>query len=397
MERLILALFEISTKKEVEKMIKKLILMFLIATLVLSVAYANNNDEPNSSSSGAGGGQSQAIEPEMPVACTMDAKICPDGSAVGRIGPNCKFAPCPNADDPNTGVWHETGCYEDGNVVVCPAIPPENYEPDYPGEYRYVKYLCSGEEDARKMGGETSCKPYSLWSTYAADDCCPDENGCVLQDIQVYERCDEIVKPKPPVMYDDKGNLQQRIEKLEARVQRLENALFKIKQLIPNLDIEAVDWKVIQPVESVPSEVIPTELTDDASWSTESSTTSEKPKKMKYRVITQNEVEAENVKVKAPKDKKFTIVNDVIYINKDNKQYEVPREFVIGDANKVITVKVETEDGTLVATKTIVTEKPSWFFGLWKDLVETEVGKIKLPEAPAGLPIPIPKPAEETN
>ena len=29
------------------------------------------------------------------VACTMDAKICPDGSAVGRVGPNCEFAACP--------------------------------------------------------------------------------------------------------------------------------------------------------------------------------------------------------------------------------------------------------------------------------------------------------------
>jgi hypothetical protein len=25
----------------------------------------------------------------------MDAKICPDGSAVGRTAPNCEFAPCP--------------------------------------------------------------------------------------------------------------------------------------------------------------------------------------------------------------------------------------------------------------------------------------------------------------
>lgn len=29
------------------------------------------------------------------VVCTMDAKICPDGSAVGRTGPNCEFAACP--------------------------------------------------------------------------------------------------------------------------------------------------------------------------------------------------------------------------------------------------------------------------------------------------------------
>ncbi len=29
------------------------------------------------------------------VACTMDAQICPDGSAVGRVAPDCQFAPCP--------------------------------------------------------------------------------------------------------------------------------------------------------------------------------------------------------------------------------------------------------------------------------------------------------------
>lgn len=29
------------------------------------------------------------------VACTMEAKLCPDGSSVGRQGPNCEFAPCP--------------------------------------------------------------------------------------------------------------------------------------------------------------------------------------------------------------------------------------------------------------------------------------------------------------
>lgn len=34
-------------------------------------------------------------QPNNMVACTMDAKICPDGSAVGRSGPSCEFAPCP--------------------------------------------------------------------------------------------------------------------------------------------------------------------------------------------------------------------------------------------------------------------------------------------------------------
>jgi hypothetical protein len=32
------------------------------------------------------------------IMCTQEAKLCPDGSAVGRTGPNCEFAACPNAD-----------------------------------------------------------------------------------------------------------------------------------------------------------------------------------------------------------------------------------------------------------------------------------------------------------
>lgn len=32
---------------------------------------------------------------EEPVACTMDAMMCPDGSYVGRVAPDCNFAMCP--------------------------------------------------------------------------------------------------------------------------------------------------------------------------------------------------------------------------------------------------------------------------------------------------------------
>jgi len=33
-----------------------------------------------------------------PVACTQEAKLCSDGSYVGRTGPNCEFALCPHED-----------------------------------------------------------------------------------------------------------------------------------------------------------------------------------------------------------------------------------------------------------------------------------------------------------
>jgi uncharacterized protein (UPF0179 family) len=36
------------------------------------------------------------------IVCTMEAKICPDGSFVGRTGPNCDFSPCPKENQKYT-------------------------------------------------------------------------------------------------------------------------------------------------------------------------------------------------------------------------------------------------------------------------------------------------------
>jgi len=41
------------------------------------------------------------------VACTQEAKLCPDGSYVGRVGPECEFAACP-AGDTNADAWLST-------------------------------------------------------------------------------------------------------------------------------------------------------------------------------------------------------------------------------------------------------------------------------------------------
>lgn len=38
-----------------------------------------------------------------PKACTQEAKLCPDGSSVGRTGPTCEFSPCPTPDE--TANW----------------------------------------------------------------------------------------------------------------------------------------------------------------------------------------------------------------------------------------------------------------------------------------------------
>lgn len=56
-------------------------------------------------------------------ACTEEAKICPDGTAVGRTGPNCEFAPCPTEceEDSDCVLFGETGdcncgCYNKDNL-----------------------------------------------------------------------------------------------------------------------------------------------------------------------------------------------------------------------------------------------------------------------------------------
>ncbi len=36
---------------------------------------------------------------ENPTVCTADAKLCPDGSYVGRVPPSCEFALCPISTD----------------------------------------------------------------------------------------------------------------------------------------------------------------------------------------------------------------------------------------------------------------------------------------------------------
>ncbi len=46
--------------------------------------------------------QREAKRPTEPRFCTMAAKRCPDGSYVGRVGPNCEFAACPSAIDTST-------------------------------------------------------------------------------------------------------------------------------------------------------------------------------------------------------------------------------------------------------------------------------------------------------
>lgn len=59
------------------------------------------------------------------IACTMEAKLCPDGSYVGRTGPNCEFSACPDA---NNILPYNSGIH--GTVILGPTCPVERIPPD---------------------------------------------------------------------------------------------------------------------------------------------------------------------------------------------------------------------------------------------------------------------------
>ena len=66
---------------------------------------------------------------EEPVACTRDAMQCPDGSWVGRTGPNCEFV-CPGAGGGTGGggiLSYNSGVR--GVVMMGPTCPVEQFPP----------------------------------------------------------------------------------------------------------------------------------------------------------------------------------------------------------------------------------------------------------------------------
>ncbi len=62
--------------KNQQKLLVLILVIFLVAVGLWSAEFWSNSDQ------------------EETIACTLEAKLCPDGSSVGRVPPSCNFAPC---------------------------------------------------------------------------------------------------------------------------------------------------------------------------------------------------------------------------------------------------------------------------------------------------------------
>lgn len=84
----------------------------------------------------------------IPIACTEEAKMCDDGSAVGRTGPNCEFAPCPDEEPTACTMQYDPVC---ASVAVqcikapCPAIEQTFGNECMMKANKLAKFLYKGE------------------------------------------------------------------------------------------------------------------------------------------------------------------------------------------------------------------------------------------------------------
>lgn len=90
------------------------------------------------------------------IACTQEAKKCPNGSFVGRTGPHCEFAPCPGADEDRNAPPKDAAPPADGGHMcpmfrkLCPgggSVGPEGPDCHVPP--------CPEHAPFKKVGGTT--------------------------------------------------------------------------------------------------------------------------------------------------------------------------------------------------------------------------------------------------
>jgi hypothetical protein len=98
--------------------------------------------------------------------CTLEAKLCPDGSYVGRSGPKCEFTPCPEV--PTHADWKTYNL--DGITFQYPEKLPTIYMDlqDWPPQVQIINepFGCleagstierAGRTEIRVINGHTYC------------------------------------------------------------------------------------------------------------------------------------------------------------------------------------------------------------------------------------------------
>ncbi len=91
-------------------------------------------------------------EADKKIACPMDAKVCPDGSSVGRVPPDCEFAKCPVVEE---SIENEIGNKTSDTSDLSPEVSATDDWQTYRNEeYKFeMKYLSNWLFNSKSVGG----------------------------------------------------------------------------------------------------------------------------------------------------------------------------------------------------------------------------------------------------
>lgn len=157
------------------KMSKILLAVLLITVFILGMNYQKIIEENRKISA--------TPTPTKSVACTMEVKICPGGTPVGRVPPDCEFAPCLDETTPGGNSGQFCGgiagtecpegyiCQLDGNYPDAAGICINRTSP-------VELYECPKDDYVDCMPGpdklKSECNPqYLQW----AQENCPNFKG----------------------------------------------------------------------------------------------------------------------------------------------------------------------------------------------------------------------------
>jgi len=139
--------------------------------------------------------QKNYAKPEQ-VACTADAKLCPDGSYVGRTGANCEFASCPENNS-------KTKVYEN-NSYGFQFQYPDYYEiSDIKTQQGFYDYEVTKIVEAKGANPNTKGAVFTVFADNAKenlDNCFKSGSGEQLTETK------EINGQTFYVVYEDQGD-----------------------------------------------------------------------------------------------------------------------------------------------------------------------------------------------
>jgi|GEM_PF-1905378 len=120
-------------------------------------------------------------------ACTLDAMVCPDGTTVGRTGPNCEFAACPPAAS-STASSGATGGSASGKFCggIAAITCPGGYACQLDGGFPDAGGHCVVEETPGILSGTVSVGP--ICPVERVDSPCPvPPDAYTSREVDIYD------------------------------------------------------------------------------------------------------------------------------------------------------------------------------------------------------------------